>query len=139
MPENKNNTILLVDDDATDLYVYSRALSAAGFRVITTLIGTDFLGIHHNEKPALILLDYVLNSSVTAAEVAKILKDMFPGVPILVFSGGVQRLPKDMLELAPAFCPKGEPGQIVALVRSLLPEQTSHDTSGGTSVAETGN
>lgn len=86
MPNAIAKTVLLVDDNPSDLHVYSRALREAGYRPITTLIGADFLGFHQHEKPALISLDSRPGIGLSVATIAKVLRDVFPASPIVFFS-----------------------------------------------------
>jgi CheY-like chemotaxis protein len=111
-------TILLVDDDSQHLKLYSLVLKKAGFRPITTLVGSTSLSLH-DEIPALILLDYRLNSSLNACQVAELLRQRFPHAPIVVLSSH-DKLPEDMRGLAEAFLHKDDPQDLVALARKML-------------------
>ena len=119
-------TVLLVDDNPSDLHVYSRALSEAGYRPITTLIGADFLGFHHHEKPALILLDSRPGTGLSAASIAKVLRDVFPTSPILLFSMSAGLSP-EMKGIVDAFLQKGDAERLVATVRGILSKDTQAD------------
>ena len=110
---------VLVDDNPSDLRLYSRALKDAGYRPITTLIGTDYFGIHDNEHPALILLDYAVSSRISAAQTAQILWEVFPSSPTVVFSA-LTDLPSEMKELVDGFIPKGDTARLIADIRKLL-------------------
>jgi len=112
-------TVLIVDSNPTDLYAYSRALSEAGYRPITTRIGMDYAGMHENERPALVLLEYGLSSSVSAADLAKILRHIFPSTMIVVFSA-LTEIPSEMKDFVDGFIPKGDTARLIADVRNLL-------------------
>ncbi len=113
-------TILLVDDDSQHLKLHSLVLKKAGFRPITTLVGSNSLSFH-DEIPSLILLDYRLNSSLSARQIAELLRQKFPHVPIVVLSS-FDTLPEDMKNIAAAFVHKGDPQDLVVLARKLLGE-----------------
>lgn len=119
-------TVLLVDDNPSDLRVYSHALRDAGYRPITTLIGADFLGFHHNEKPALILLDSSPGAVLSVATIARVLRDVFPGSPIILFSTSAT-LPPEMNGIVDAFLQKGDVERLVATVRGILSKDTHSD------------
>jgi DNA-binding response OmpR family regulator len=121
-------TILLVDDQEADLYLYSRILRQAGYRPLTTLIGYEFMSIHESEKPALILLDYVLNSSIEARDLVNLFRQIFAGVPILVLSV-LEKRPHDLNGLVDDFLQKGDPDQLLAKIRCLLSPGASSPAS----------
>lgn len=116
-------TVLLVDDNPSDLRVYSHALRDAGYRPITTLIGADFLGFHHNEKPALILLDSGPGIGLSVATIAKVLRDVFPASPIVLFSTSATLSP-EMNGIVDAFLQKGDVERLIATVRGILSRGT---------------
>lgn len=53
-------TILVVDDDASLVKLYSTALMARGYRVLTAQNGEEGMTIAEQEKPDLILLDVMM-------------------------------------------------------------------------------
>ena len=119
VPNSDYKTILLVDDNPTDLHLYSRALTEAGYRPITTLIGIDYFGLHQNERPALILLDRTLKSSLSAGTIAKVLRYIFPTSPIMLFSMSADAL-AEMDGVNARFLQKGEPAKCINALRNLL-------------------
>ncbi len=66
----------------------------------------------------MILLDYRLNSSLTAADVAEQLKTGFPSVPIVILSE-LPWMPEDANRYATAFVHKGEPEQLFETVAAF--------------------
>ncbi len=66
-------TILVIDDDVTLVKLYSTALSARGYRVLTALNGEEGMAIADREKPDLILLD-VMMPEIHGLHVLDILK-----------------------------------------------------------------
>ena len=117
-----SKTVLIVDSSATDLYTYSRVLSEAGYRPITSRIGLDYAGLHENERPALVLLEYPLNGTVSAPHLAEILRRNFPSATIAVFSA-VTQIPSEMKDLVDGLIPKGDTTRLIADVRSLLSQK----------------
>ena len=117
-------TILLVDDDTQHLKLHALVLKKAGYRPITTVVGSASFGMHQNENPSLIFLDYRLNSSLSARQVAGVLKEAFPHTPLVVLSG-LDTLPPDMQGLADDFLRKGEPEDLVAMADKLLKPNTA--------------
>lgn len=115
-------TVLMVDSSPADLYTYSRALSEAGYRPITSRIGLDHVGMHENERPALVLLEYRMNSSVSVPHLAKILRDIFPSTTIAVFSAFTE-IPSELKGLVDGFIPKGDPARLTSDVRNLLDQR----------------
>jgi len=112
-------TILLVDDDEKHLMLHAMILSHAGYRPITAVVGPDMLDIYANEHPALIFLDYQLNSQINARQAAGLLRDRYPDVPLIVLSSR-ESMPEDVKELATGFLHKGDPANLVKLARKLL-------------------
>ena len=66
-------TILVIDDDASLVKLYSTAISARGYRVVTALNGEDGMAKAEAERPALILLD-VMMPEIHGLHVLDILK-----------------------------------------------------------------
>jgi two-component system, NtrC family, response regulator GlrR len=112
-------TILLVDDDAQHLKLHALVLKKAGYRPITTVVGSLAFGMHEHEKPALIFLDYRLNSALNARQVAGLLKETFPNAPLVILSG-IDTLPDDMQGVADDFLRKGDPADLVTLADRVL-------------------
>lgn len=71
-------TILVVDDDATLTKLYSVALSARGYRVLTASNGEEAMTTAEQEKPDLILLD-IMMPEIHGLHVLDILKST-PGM-----------------------------------------------------------
>ncbi len=115
-------TILLVDDDSQHLMLHSLVLKKAGFRPIATLVGSLSLGMHEHENPALIFLDYRLNTALSARQVAILLRERFPQARLIVMSS-FDALPEEMKGVADGFVHKGEPADLVAIARELLPDE----------------
>lgn len=119
MRPNPPFTILLIDDDAQHLKLQARTLSKAGFRTITTVVGSNTVGFHEHEHPDVIVLDYRLNSYLSSAQVAKLIRQTFPDTPILVMSN-LPSMPEDIAHLVDGFVSKGEDAALIAVLRRLV-------------------
>ena len=119
MPLPLSPTILMVDDDVQHLQMQSWIMHQAGFRVVTVVVGRSSFSLPQNEHPGLILLDYRLNSNVTAPQVAGLLRQTFVGVPIVLLSN-VPDMPQEMAPLVDRFMKKGEPEELVQFVRDFF-------------------
>lgn len=74
-------TVLIVDDDPSHLKIYSWIVERGGYRTIPLLAWGRPLAIPRAEAIDLVLLDYRLGESLTAADVAEQVKAAFPSVP----------------------------------------------------------
>lgn len=102
--------ILCIDDDDISLRVGKLLLASVGFNVLTANSGEDGLELFKHNLIELVIADHFL-SDRTGAEIAKQMKQLKPGVPILILSAAVEK--PDDLESADAFVAKGEPPQLV--------------------------
>lgn len=119
MRSNPAFTILLIDDDVQYLKLQARTLSKAGFRAITTVVGSNMVGFHEHEHPDVIVLDYRLNSTLSSAQVAKLIRQTFPDIPILITSN-LPSMPKDMAHLVDGFVSKGDDAALIAALRRFV-------------------
>src|SRR5580704_12264647 len=79
-------TVLLIDDDREQILLFSMILQREGFRVVSAQVSRQTISFPPHENPVVILLDYKLNSSLTPAEIAIILKLSYPATLIFVLS-----------------------------------------------------
>lgn len=112
-----SKTILLVSDDARDISLYSAALRAAGYHPITTLIGTDRV-LHPGEEPALIVLDCVPKSGITLRELVLLLKEVYPGIPLVLYCLA-EDISGETKRMVDRFLTTREPGELIATVKSM--------------------
>jgi DNA-binding NtrC family response regulator len=110
--------VLIIDDDPSHLRIYGWILQAAGYCSLSALVTRD-----HVELPdapiELVLLDYHLNGRMSAAQVAKLVKNRFPGTRIVVLSDALV-LPDDVAPLVDGFVRKGDPERLVEAVSQAL-------------------
>jgi CheY-like chemotaxis protein len=85
--------ILLVDDSKFLRLATERALSRAGYEVLTAVDGTQALETVRKQKPDLILLDMLL-PKMTGPDVLKALKNdpATAGIPVVAFTGLSQKI-----------------------------------------------
>ncbi len=119
-------TVLIIDDDPLHLTLYTWILAREGFKTKTTLVGSADVELPSSEIIDLVLLDYRLNGSRTAAQVAEQVRSVFPSAPIVVLSE-LPWMPDDVRSYAAAFVNKGDPQKLIAAITSVL--QTKHSGS----------
>ncbi|TFI58651.1 response regulator [Sphingomonas parva] len=78
--------ILVVDDDHQVRATIGRALTELGYRVREAGSGPDALAVIAEERPQLVILDYLM-PGMDGAEVAREIADLDPDLPV-VFSTG---------------------------------------------------
>jgi CheY-like chemotaxis protein len=116
-------TVLVVDDDATHLKLYSWILERGGFRPLQARVRGDRVDLPASGSVDVIALDYRLNSRLTAVDVAQQLKEKYPDTPILVLSD-MMWMPADIAPLASAFVSKGDPEILLKMVTTLASGKT---------------
>lgn len=111
--------VLIIDDDALHLNLYKWMLEKQGYRALKALVGSTSVPLPKEEHIDLVLMDYRLNSTLTARDVAKAVKEAFPGAPVVVLSE-LAWPPDDIRGFATGFVSKGEPEQLMATIAELL-------------------
>lgn len=119
MATAKQPTILIIDDERQHLTMQSLILKEAGFRSITVVVGSQSLSLPDHDPPDLILLDYRLNSVLNSQQVAQLLREKFRRIPIVLVSS-MQEMPAEMKPFVDSFLRKGNPEDLVALVKNML-------------------
>lgn len=81
-------TVLFVDDEEMNIKTNRQILEALGYKVFTAKSGQDAIDIFNREKDqiALVILDMIM-PGMGGGEVFDILKDIDPGVKVLLSSG----------------------------------------------------
>ncbi|HWC20070.1 MAG TPA: response regulator, partial [Terriglobales bacterium] len=77
-PTKTSKTVLVVDDNAQHLKIYCWMLQRKGYHCIPVLVGSTSVNLPTGTNVCMVLLDYRLNSSLTATEVAEQLQAGFP-------------------------------------------------------------
>ncbi len=114
-----SDTVLIVDDDRTQLKLYSWILEHGGFRPVTALVHSSDVEWPPVPRVDVIALDYRLNSKLTAVEVARALRERFPATPILVLSEMLW-MANDIAPMADGFVSKGDPEKLLEAIRQLI-------------------
>jgi len=112
-------TVLIVDDDPSHLKIYSWIVERGGYRTVPLLAWKRPLAIPEGESIDLVLLDYRLGESLTAADVVEQVKTAFPNIPVLVLSD-MMYMPEEMEGRATAFIRKGHPEQLLETLATYL-------------------
>jgi len=130
-----HGTILLVDDDESQLKVGSALLKAMGFTVVTATCGSDALEIYRNEKKHidLVLLDMIM-SDMGGIETFSHLRNLSPALPVVFCSG--YNLEEKMSDINSDHLTAGiqkpyKPDQLRSTLMKLLgeTESNSHDNT----------
>lgn len=85
--------LLCVDDEYTALYFRKLVLQKAGFEVITANSAAQALEVLSASAVDLVLSD-VLMPQVSGTELARMIKERHPGLPVVLVSG-VNEIPAD--------------------------------------------
>jgi CheY-like chemotaxis protein len=83
---NKKAKILVVDDEPEIVDTLKHFLSVKGYEVMGSFNGKEALNILEKEKMDLILLD-VMMPGIKGTDVAKIIKEKYPSVKIIIVTG----------------------------------------------------
>jgi DNA-binding NtrC family response regulator len=118
-PTASLGTILFVDDDPDHLKIYGWILEQAGFSSVPCLVFQNGVELPKERRVDLVVLDYTLNCRISTPEIAQLVRDTYPGVPIVLLSQ-VDGLPFDMEPFVTVFVRKGEPQKLTDVIRKLL-------------------
>lgn len=121
-PTGKTKTVLLIDDDASHLKLYSLIVATAGFRALTALVTRNDVEIPDHEQIDVTLLDYRLGGTLSSADVASRIQSAYPTCPIVVLSD-MMWMPDDMKPYGAAFVRKGEPQQLLSTLAAVIDGQ----------------
>ncbi|MGZ4816088.1 MAG: response regulator [Terriglobales bacterium] len=86
-------TILCVDDEETALFLRKAVLQKFGFKVITASSAKQALETLR-QRPVDLLLSDLLMPEITGSELARIAKEMYPQLPVVIVSG-VNEIPTE--------------------------------------------
>jgi len=108
----------MIDDDPLHLKIYGWIIESAGYHTLP--VEVQLGGIDLPEKPPdLVLLDYHLGGLTMAADIAKLIQERLPGVPVLVLSDAYM-LPDDIAPLVQGFVRKGDPARLIDRLHAAL-------------------
>lgn len=110
IPAAKAPLILCIDDADIALRVRSLLLSGEGYAVLTANSAEDGFELFKQNAVDLVIADHFL-SGKTGTEIAREMKQLKPGVPILIVSAAVER--PAGLEFTDGFLAKGNPPEVL--------------------------
>lgn len=119
-----NRTVLCIDDDS-DLLAMSRTyLEAAGYRVLTALSGVEGLAKLASEPVDAVVVDYQM-PAMTGEDVARQVRQAYPDIPVILFTGDLENIPRSVLEVVDICIAKGAPTKnlVVALAQLMRGQQ----------------
>ena len=101
------SSILCIDDDESSLKIRKLLLEVSGYNVFTAASGADGIkALAGGTVVDLILLDYLM-PGLNGDEVAKLVKQSYPSLPIIMFSA-FPELPDEALQSVDFFLQKGD-------------------------------
>jgi DNA-binding response OmpR family regulator len=112
-------TVLMIDDEPEHLKMHSWFLNEAGFRVVTVVVGRNSFSLPDQERPGLIFIDYRLNSELSSAQVVRLLRQTFAGVPIIL-SSSADAMPPEMSTLVDGFISKADPEKLAGFAKKFF-------------------
>jgi two-component system chemotaxis response regulator CheY len=117
-----NAKVLLVDDSGLARRSTRRVLEEAGFAVVEADDGLSALEQFAVEKPDIVMLDLVMKGMYGLEVLAK-LRELDPGVRVIVVSADIQTSSREMVKAAgaSAFINKpAQPAHVVAVLQEVL-------------------
>jgi DNA-binding NtrC family response regulator len=125
----RSTSLLLVDDDEDSTKILSEILELKGYNVDVSQNGLNALEKMKEKKYAAIILDYVM-PYLNGGEVAEKIRDVDPGVGILLITGYKEILDVsrqndfDFILNKPV-----DPDQVVKALRKVISKKTAHKPS----------
>jgi CheY-like chemotaxis protein len=117
---NAKKKILCIDDDTAGLTLRKMMLESEGYEVLIAASGEEGLSLLERQHIDAIVLDYQM-PTMNGADVARLIRESRPELPIVLLSGYVEDIPIAALNLVNAFVTKGgSPGQLLHVVRSTM-------------------
>ncbi len=100
-------TVLCVDDHRETLVIRRMLLEVAGYAVMTASSGAEALQLMEQAAVDAVVLDYRM-PGMDGGELAARLRQMRPGLPLIMLSGYAAEIPAEVLKLVDAFVIKGQ-------------------------------
>ena len=120
--------VLLADDDAVVREVGAAMLRHGGHEVVLAADGWEAVSAFARESPDLVVLDYDM-SEMNGDTVARKVRQAYPELPIILFSGCSQEECSPVLSLVDQYVPKGTLSPLRHTIAILLaPEQQNPST-----------
>lgn len=120
-------TVLCIDDEEPGLLVRKLMLETEGYHVLAALGGTEALALLAKFTVDVVILDFQM-PHMNGAEVAHRIRQSWPKLPIILFSGYPEAVPEAALTLVDGFLTKGDsPERLLSfLSQALGPESLSY-------------
>lgn len=113
-------TVLCIDDQEDGLAIRKIFLETFGYRVLTAASGAEGLRLADQNSIDAVLLDYRM-PEMDGEEVAHLLRERYPGLPILMLTGYAAELPDTVKSLVGGVITKGSPpAELLERLRSVL-------------------
>jgi CheY-like chemotaxis protein len=103
----KKSTILCIDDDDSGLLLRKLLLEAQGYEVLIAVTGRGGLALLEKQEVDAVVLDYAM-PSMNGGEVAGVIRNKWPTLPIIMLSGYTEDVPNEIRTLVNAFVSKGD-------------------------------
>jgi len=117
-------TVLILDDDPLHLKIYGWIVDRGDFRALTVLAKNGGADLPTSEHVDAVVLDYRLGSSVTASDLLPSIRHTYPAAPIIILSE-LEWMPADVKGKAASFVRKGEPQELLNVLRALTQQSSA--------------
>lgn len=112
-------TLLWIDDFVPGLEMYTTMFEMQGYRVLPASSGAEGIRLALSNHIDLVVTDYEM-PGLNGATVAAAMKTLYPGTPVLVFSGSTV-VPGRCRRIADAICDKARSrSELLAAIHRLL-------------------
>ncbi len=120
-------TLLLIDDQESGLATRKMLLESRGYKVLTAQSGREGLEALSREAVDLLILDYRM-PEMDGGEVARLVKQRFPEMPMILLSGVVGDFPPEVLAHVDRHIVKGQPvSDLFLMVEELTGEKARRE------------
>ena len=110
--------ILCIDDDPQSLSIREEVLRANGVDVLSARTGKIGIQLTRENKVDAVVLDYLM-PDMNGEEVARMLKQEHPDLPIILCSGW-DEIPERIFKLVDAFVAKGDGSEfLIEVIRAV--------------------
>ena len=112
--------ILCIDDNEQSLSIRKFMLETRGYRVLSASSGREAIDVFQNSGAIDLVLTDLVMPEMDGAEVIRVLKELSPETPMILFSGKVKMYEKGTC--ADIFLPKGSypPMDLLERIRIML-------------------
>ena len=122
-PPKQRNVVLCIDNGASGLAIRKLMLEEAGYEVATCCNGNQGLELFFTRPVHIVLLDYAL-PGLNGMEIAKLMREAKPEVPIIMLSGYPDPPPGSLAVVDSYVVKGGRPAFLLSRVRQLLQQSS---------------